>query len=181
VPDLFGPTVDLSFPDNLNDRSDGFYRMEFEDPVNAAKGLEGLEVSDWSWIDDIFASCKDGAVKVPLQATSLFNKTNSESSNDPPTGLPNRNEFLGVDSIEAERIKISGESTAAQSQSFQEALSFERSAPIPNGQKHRKTGRRTRPLSLEMKKKVASIRRLKACWLCWLSKIPASNENPFPQ
>lgn len=39
----------------------------------------------------------------------------------------------------------------------------------------RKTGKRQGPLKPENAKRAAQIRRQRACWLCWLSKVPVSH------
>ena len=176
-PDFSELAIDVSFLDSFNGTSDGYYRTKFEDSVNPTECMEGLDISEWPWLNDTFASSKDGSLPVPLQETSFSSQSDSEPSTGPPTGLSTRNEFLGIDNIEADIIEVNGKKTFIQSQPLQQPSSFESPAPIPIGQKHRKTGRRTGPLSLEMKQKVASIRSLKACWLCWLSKIPVSGGN----
>jgi hypothetical protein len=122
----------------------------------------------------MIAEGKEGSLSIPFQDASFSSQTDSEPFTIPPTGLSSRNNFLGTDSIEADGLDVNRENTFTPSHSFQKVSSTESPAATPMYQKIRRTGRRTGPLSLEKKKKVALIRRSKACWFCWLSKIPVS-------
>jgi len=90
--------------------------------------------------------------------------------------LSEKNKFSQADQVEPEGSEDSCEESCTKPDTSRSKPCAGSPAKIPSHTKHQKAGRRTGPLSPEKAKKVASIRRLKACWRCWLSKTQASIE-----
>jgi hypothetical protein len=170
----------LSFSDNMNCTNNALYSPELEDPRDAYQYLDGLEISDLAWLDDMFPPGKESSLPVPFQEKPFSIQSETEPPTGHPTPLSMVNEFSRTHKFESERSEETGKESFTDS----DLSDLSRGAPgiespvqIQTDQKPRKTGRRTGPLSPEKAKKVASIRRSKACWFCWLSKIPVSKEN----
>jgi hypothetical protein len=169
-PISFQVAPDFPPQNNINCISDELYSMEFSD---STRSLEELVVPYWPWLDDdILAPGNESSLLFLPQDISFPNQADSEPSTGPPTEPSSRNEALQTD----RRLKAEIESALTQPHSFQKVKCIESPSQTPVSQKHQKTGRRTGPLSPEKAMKVGSIRRLKACWPCWLSKIPVSME-----
>jgi hypothetical protein len=148
--------------------NDEFYSMEYN---GSATSLEGIGIPDWSSLDDLLASDKEGTILFPPQEISFSSGADSELSTGHQTLSSRGDDVLRTDGM-ADRLEVKMENALSQSHFFQKVECIESPAQTSMYQNHRKTGRRTRPLSPERKKKVASIRRSGACWSCWLSKIP---------
>jgi hypothetical protein len=163
----------------MNYTSDALYPMDFEDTGSAYPCLERLEPSDLAWPDDIFSASHADSLPIPLQEMSF----SIQSGPDPSTGrlavLSKNNTFSQTDQVESERCEESWEESCTKSDTSRSKPCTASPAKIPSHTKHQKAGRRTGPLSPEKAKKVALIRRLKACWRCWLSKIQVSIGDHF--
>jgi hypothetical protein len=167
---------DFSPQNNVNCIGDELYAMEFDD---STRSFEELAIPYRSWPDDdTFASGNEGSLLFPLQDIPFSNQTGEEPHTGHLTEPSSRNEVLRNDGM-TDRLNVEMENAFTQPHSFQKVECIESPSQTPVSQKHQKAGRRTGPLSLEKAKKVALIRRLKACWRCWLSKIQVSKGDHF--